>query len=141
MPKLLGVLRKALLRQNGTSKAASRTFLDRFRSVSVKVDHARALGILLRVFRDGDIGPRARTIEKSAMASALFDHHSAWREVFPPLPRCPVPTSTPREMALRGKKDALLRKLIVSTLQELPAGTGPVVNPIADFGMHARALA
>lgn len=105
------------------------------------MDHARALRILLSVFRDGDIGPGARKIEESAMAAALSDHHSAWRAVFLPPPRCAVPTSTLREMALRGRKDTYLRKLIVSTLRGLHASAGPVINPVADFGKHARTIA
>lgn len=139
--RTLDVMREARLQQCGTNKTMSGTFLDRFRSASAKVDHARALRMLLRVFRDGDIGPRARKIEKSAMAAALSDHHSAWRAVFPPPPPCPVPTSTSREMALRGRKDTYLRKLLVSTLRGLCADTGPVINPVADFGTHARAIA
>jgi hypothetical protein len=129
------------MQQCGKNEALSRAFLDRFRSASAKVDHEHALRILLRVFRNGDIGPRARKIEESAISAALSDHHSAWRAVFSPLPPCPVPTSTFREMALRGKKNAYLRKLIVSTLRGLPAGTGPVINPVADFGTHAMAIA
>ena len=134
-------LGEARLQKCSTYNTMSRTFLESFRSASGKADHEHALRILLGFFRDGKIGPREREIEESAIAAALSDHHSAWRAVFPSLPRSPVVTSTVWEMTLRGKKDAYLRKLIVSALQGLRAEAGPVINPVADFGKHARALA
>ena len=117
------------------------SFIDRFHAINSSLDHGEVLRALIGVFRDGNIAVKARQIENKAISTLLSKHHSAWHALFPPFPKCPFPSRTPWQQAMRGRRDAYLKKLIVETLQSFHGASSTIVNPVDDFGTHARNIA
>jgi len=119
----------------------STLFINRFRKISYSLDHSKALHSLLGIFRSGAIADKTRQLEEIAINKHLSAHHSAWQTMFPPFPACPFARRSVWREAMRGRRDAYLSRLIIETLQNVHIGTNLIVNPVAVFGGHARAIA
>jgi hypothetical protein len=117
------------------------TDLSAFHKVSAKLPFNDAMKALLAEFRQGRIADRDRTLEASAIRSHLAEQHAAWDRALPRFPACPWKRRSPKWEQMRGRRDAYLRRLIVSHVPSHDAGHRLIVNPATVFGRHARAVA
>ena len=119
----------------------SKPGLAAFHETSRKLDFIGPLESLLNEFRCGNIADRNRVQEALAIQSYFGEHHEAWDRVFPTFPECPWKRRTITSECHRGRRDAYLKRLIVTHVPEHEAASRLIINPIAVLGRHARSLA
>ncbi|MHC4073926.1 MAG: hypothetical protein ACYTGS_18155 [Planctomycetota bacterium] len=101
----------------------------------------KAFAGLLGEFRAGRIADKSS--ERQALECHLRELSARWDRRFPDFPQEKYPYTSLRGVCRRGRRDAYLKKIIISLLegQAAEAESKTIVNPACVFGRHARDLA
>ena len=112
-----------------------------FHALCRDLDLRTPLESLLEEFRHGVIADPDRSHEDAVIRSHLAGLHSAWDRTLGLFPDHPGRRRTITWEYFRGRRDAYLKRLLVTAISEYGDGRRLIVNPAAVFGRHARSLA
>jgi hypothetical protein len=115
--------------------------LDRFHEISRNIDYRVLLESLLEVYNRGEIADPTRRQEQAALEEHLHPLTAAWDRLLPPFPTCSWRRRSLGWEHHRGRRDAYLKQLVITTVQGMESTRRLIVNPATVFGRHARWLA